>query len=184
MTASSDGLAARLQPCGPVNTAASAERLWATLGPVAETEGWGPMLEHAWPALAPVAGASPYLAGLMRRWPAVLHRILSDPVEDRLADVIARTIALTGGTDDMRAPLRHLKAELHLLTALADLGGVWDLDQVTGALSRFADVASRAALSAVAEDLRRRSKLLTPANDTRGPIPGLFGLAMGKHGAF
>ena len=31
--------------------------------------------------------------------------------------------------------LRGLKAELHLLTALADLGGVWSLDQVTGALS-------------------------------------------------
>src|SRR5690606_34204958 len=41
----------------------------------------------------------------------------------------------------------------------------------------------RAALSAGAEDLRRRGKLLTAADDTRGPIPGLFGLAMGKHGA-
>ncbi|AQR61005.1 glutamine-synthetase adenylyltransferase [Brevundimonas sp. LM2] len=184
MTGSSNALAARLQPCGPVNNRAAADRLRAALGPAAGAEGWGAVLDLAWPALAPVAGAAPYLAGLMRRWPTLLERVLTDPVEDRLADVIARTIALTGGADDMRAPLRHLKAELHLLTALADLGGVWDLDQVTGALSRFADVASRAALSGVAEDLRRRGKLLTPANDTRGPIPGLFGLAMGKHGAF
>ncbi|CAL1690750.1 Bifunctional glutamine synthetase adenylyltransferase/adenylyl-removing enzyme [Brevundimonas subvibrioides] len=177
-------LGRRIAPCGPVVDAAVAERARERLAALAAEGGWGEAFDAAWPALCPVFAASPYLFGLARRWPAILHAVLRDPIKERLADVIARTIALTGGADDMRGPLRHLKAELHLLTALADLGGVWDLDQVTGALSRFADVASRAALSGVAEDLRRRGKLLTPAADTRGPIPGLFGLAMGKHGAF
>lgn len=176
-------LGRRIAPCGPVLDPIAAERARERLAPLATESGWAEAFDAAWPAMAPVFAASPYLFGLARRWPAILKAVLTDPVEARLADVIARTIALTGGADDMRAPLRHLKAELHLLTALADLGGVWDLDQVTGALSRFADVASRAALSGVAEDLRRRGKLLTPPADTRGPIPGLFGLAMGKHGA-
>ena len=53
-------------------------------------------------------------------------------------------------TEAPRRRLRRLKAELHLLTALADLGGVWDLDQVTGALTRFADAAVAAALAVAA----------------------------------
>jgi len=176
-------LGARLSPCGPVVAGEAAERARERLSASAAEGGWSAMLEAAWPALAPVFAASPYLFGLARRWPDMLRAVLSDAPEVRLEDIAARTIALTGGADDMRSPLRRLKAELHLLTALADLGGIWDLDQVTGALSRFADVASRAALSGVAEDLRGRGKLLTAADDTRGPIPGLFGLAMGKHGA-
>jgi len=47
--------------------------------------------------------------------------------------------------------LRHLKAEAHLLIALADLGGVWDLDAVTGALTRFADAALQTALAVAAK---------------------------------
>ncbi|WP_428150584.1 bifunctional [glutamine synthetase] adenylyltransferase/[glutamine synthetase]-adenylyl-L-tyrosine phosphorylase [Brevundimonas sp.] len=173
-----------LAACGPVVDAEAAGRARERLSASAVEACWGATLDAAWPALAPVFAASPYLFGLARRWPETLHAILTDAPDVRLEDIAARTIALTGGADDMRSPLRRLKAELHLLTAVADLGGVWDLDQVTGALSRFADVASRAALSGVAEDLRRRGKLLTAADDTRGPIPGLFGLAMGKHGAF
>ena len=177
-------LAEGIKACGPVIDDEAAERARDRLSRSASEAGWGDRLEAAWPALAPVFAASPYLFGLARRWPDMLRAILDDAPDARLDDILKRTIALTGGADDMRPPLRTLKAELHLLTALADLGGVWDLDQVTGALSRFADVASRAALSGVAEDLRRRGKLLTAADDTRGPIPGLFGLAMGKHGAF
>ena len=177
-------LGERLRPCGPVIDAEGAVRAHDRLAALAADDGWAAGLERAWPALAPVFAASPYLFGLARRWPDRLRAVLNDPPEARLQDIVARTIALTGGADDMRGPLRRLKAELHLLTAVADLGGLWDLDQVTGALSRFADVATRAALSGVAEDLRRRGRLLTAADDTRGPIPGLFGLAMGKHGAF
>ena len=42
---------------------------------------------------------------------------------------------------------------------------------------------TRAALAAVAHDQRERGKLISAADDKRGPVPGLFGLAMGKHGA-
>ncbi len=173
-----------IRPCGPVIDVEAADRARDRLATSAAEGGWSTELATAWPALEPVFAASPYLFGLARRWPEMLRTVLADAPEARLEDIAARTIALTGGADDMRSPLRRLKAELHLLTAIADLGGIWNLDQVTGALSRFADVASRAALSGVAEDLRQRGKLLTAADDTRGPIPGLFGLAMGKHGAF
>jgi [glutamine synthetase] adenylyltransferase / [glutamine synthetase]-adenylyl-L-tyrosine phosphorylase len=120
----------------------------------------------------------------MRRRPAHLRSLLhADPTEATGAASSRDTDALDAEPDAVRAPLRVLKADLHLLTALADLGGVWDLDQVTDALSRFADASCRAALRAVAAEQRARGRLISPPGDPRGPIPGLFGLAMGKHGA-
>ena len=177
-------LGPRLAPCGPVIDAEAADRIHERTSEAASEGGWRATLDAAWPALAPAFAASPYLAGLARRWPDRLRLTLEATPEDRLAAILSATTGLDGGADEAKAPLRWLKAELHLLTALADLGGVWDLDAVTDALSRFADASAQAALRAVAHDQRERGKLVSAADDPRGPIPGLFGLAMGKHGAF
>ncbi|MFC0633415.1 bifunctional [glutamine synthetase] adenylyltransferase/[glutamine synthetase]-adenylyl-L-tyrosine phosphorylase [Brevundimonas balnearis] len=165
-------LADRIRPCGPIVDPVAAERARDDLA--------GP---EPWEALAPVFAASPYLTALCRRDPGRLTATLDADPQARLRDILARTDALTGGADGVRAPLRRLKGDLHLLTALADLGGVWDLDRVTQALSDFADAAVRATLRALAHDLRARGALRTPPDDRRGPVPGLFLLAMGKHGA-
>lgn len=180
----SEALAPALKPCGPVVDVEAAARAHERLAEAAAAGGWSPTLQGAWSALAPVFAASPYLFGLARRWPDRLRAVLEEAPEARLESLLGDAGALAGGADEMRVPLRRLKGELHLLTALADLGGVWDLDQVTAALSRFADVSVNAALRAVAHDKRERGKLVSPADDPRGPVPGLFGLAMGKHGAF
>ncbi|KQY87250.1 MULTISPECIES: bifunctional [glutamine synthetase] adenylyltransferase/[glutamine synthetase]-adenylyl-L-tyrosine phosphorylase [unclassified Brevundimonas] len=177
-------LARRLGACGPVVDPDASARARERLTEAAVDGGWAAELETAWPALAPVFAASPYLFGLARRRPDRLRAVLEDRPDERLDAILAATEALTGGAEDVRAPLRRLKGELHLLTALCDLGGVWDLDGVTSALSRFADVSTRAALRAIASDQRERGKLVSAPEDPRGPIPGLFGLAMGKHGAF
>ncbi|RZJ17399.1 MAG: bifunctional [glutamine synthetase] adenylyltransferase/[glutamine synthetase]-adenylyl-L-tyrosine phosphorylase [Brevundimonas sp.] len=177
----------RLSPCGPVLDVEAAARAHERLGEAADESGWRATLDAAWPALAPVFAASPYLTGAARRWPDILRGVLESDPDDRLETLLARTTALADGThgaDDAKRPLRLLKGELHLLTALCDLGGVWPLDRVTDAISRFADAAARAALAAVAADQRGRGKLTSPADDPRGPVPGLFILAMGKGGAF
>ncbi|CAN5242995.1 bifunctional [glutamine synthetase] adenylyltransferase/[glutamine synthetase]-adenylyl-L-tyrosine phosphorylase [soil metagenome] len=176
-------LGSRIAPCGPVLDADAAARARGRLAEATENAGWLPLLEASWPALEPAFAASPYLFGLARRWPERLKAILEDDPEVRLTAVLAEVEALTGGAEEMRKPLRLLKAELHLLTALADLGGVWDLDQVTGALSRFADAVTHRALCAVAHDVREKGRLVSDSDDAGGPVPGLFVLAMGKHGA-
>jgi len=180
----SNALGALLKPCGPVRHAEAAGRIHERLVEAAEAGGWRATLDEAWGALEPVFAASPYLAGLARRWPERLRQILETAPETRLAEILAATDAIDGPADEAKAPLRWLKAELHLLTALSDLGGVWDLDAVTGALSRFADAGAQAALRCLAHDQRRRGKLISTADDPRGPVPGLFVLAMGKGGAF
>lgn len=176
-------LAERLTPCGPVIDGKAAERTREIL---TEKLDGAPTLEGAWPALAPVFGASPYLSGLARRRPRALLQTLESDPDARLAGILAdaEAVGAEPDSDEGRKQLRDLKADLHLLTALADLGGVWDLDQVTGALARFADAALHAAVALVARDEVERGRLVAVPDSPAGPIPGLMIIAMGKHGAF
>jgi glutamate-ammonia-ligase adenylyltransferase len=170
-----------LRPCGPVIDAKAAER---TREIVADAL-WTPRLEASWPALAPAFAASWYLTGLARRDPERLDALLAAEPYGRLAELLAETAACAAL--DLAAAstrLRQLKAELHLLTALADLGGVWDLDQVTGALTRFADAAVAAALTVAARAELEAGRLARLGEGADGPVPGWFCIAMGKQGAF
>jgi len=171
-------LGPRLRPCGPVFDAKAAGRAREAL---LET----PALQAAWPALEPVFGASPYLAGLAKGEPERLEALLTADPDLRLQDILARTWAAGSlETDAARAALRRLKGELHLLTALADLGGIWDLDAVTGALTRFADAALSAALAVAARAELAAGRITRLGEGAEGPVPGWFCIAMGKHGAF
>ena len=172
-------LGQQLSPCGPVLDARPAERL---LDAIAAVRDLSPA-ERA--ALAPVFGASGYLAGLARRDPARMARLLESDPEASLGRILDATGLLATASPEVAGPgLRRLKAELHLLTAIADLGGAWDLDQVTGALARFADSALATALSSAAGAEVAAGRLVPPPDDSCGPVPGFFCIAMGKHGAF
>ena len=125
--------------------------------------------------IAGVAGCSPYLAGLLQKEAAWLPGALDHD------DVVTReTAGLEDlSADDLAVALRRAKRRVALQTALADLGGVWTLEQVTGALSDLADRAVDLALRAQVAQERRRGKL-PPSNADAG---GIFALAMGKGGA-
>ncbi|WP_103172956.1 glutamine-synthetase adenylyltransferase [Paracoccus sp. SY] len=135
-----------------------------------------PALDPALTALiGGAAGCSPYLAGLLQKEADWLPAALDHD------DVVARE---TAGFDDLSADdlavaLRRAKRRVALLAALADLGGVWTLEQVTGALSDLADRAVDLALRAQVAQERRRGKL----PETDAPAGGVFALSMGKGGA-
>ncbi len=181
MTALGQAMAA----CGPVVDALAAARSRDGLIDAAGKSGWADELEAAWPALAPIFSASPYLAGLARRAPARLRRVLADDPGARLDAIVRAAMSCAGAEVELgERRLRELKAEVHLLTALADLGGVWDLDAVTAALSRFADAALTSAFALAAGEAAAAGRSTGLGKGDEGPVPGLFCLAMGKHGAF
>ncbi len=70
-----------------------------------------------------------------------------------------------------------------LLAALADLGGVWPLDEVTGALTRLADRAVQSCITALVADEIRRDRLPGAAPTMPRRAGGMVVLAMGKMGA-
>ncbi|HEY0213648.1 MAG TPA: glutamine-synthetase adenylyltransferase [Paenirhodobacter sp.] len=127
------------------------------------------------------AGCSPYLATLLERdrdW--VAEALAGDP-DDALRAELARIDALM--PEDLGAELRRAKRRIAALTGLADLGGVWTLEQVTGALTQLADHAvDRAIRAGVAEEIRR-GKLPGATPDDLETAGGMVALAMGKMGA-
>jgi glutamate-ammonia-ligase adenylyltransferase len=113
-------------------------------------------------------------------------RLLGGTPEAALERILADCGAIRTATDiDLAAGrLRELKSELHLLAALADLGGVWETGAVTAALSRFADEAVATAIHLAAAEAVSRGRLASLGDGEDGPVPGFFIVAMGKHGAF
>ncbi len=126
------------------------------------------------------AGSSPYLHGLIVKEAEWLESALDD-LDGALPSVFA---ALREGPVDKRAAdLRIAKRRVALLTALADLSGAWQLEQVTGALSDFADLAVQLAIEATVGAEIRRGKIPGATEDDIGVGAGLVALAMGKMGA-
>ena len=135
--------------------------------------------------LESVAGGSPYLRALMLRDPLFVEEILSHSPEELLASVCAGVHAaetLLSQTEIMRA-LRHAKAKASLLIALADLGEIWSVEEVTAALTRFADAMLNAAINWLLIDASKAGKfhIANPGNPSQNC--GYVALAMGKHGA-
>ncbi|WP_424933274.1 bifunctional [glutamine synthetase] adenylyltransferase/[glutamine synthetase]-adenylyl-L-tyrosine phosphorylase [Amaricoccus macauensis] len=85
--------------------------------------------------------------------------------------------------DTLGKNLRIAKRRGALLIALADLGGVWPLENVTGALTRLADTAVDTALKTLLAVEIGRGKLPGCTEEDIATGAGLFALAMGKMGA-
>jgi glutamate-ammonia-ligase adenylyltransferase len=132
--------------------------------------------------IAGVAGSSPYLAGLLERERDWALEALSGAPEAALEAELAR---VPGLDDEALGPeLRRAKRRVALLAALADLGGVWPLETVTGALTRLADAAVSAGLRAFVGAELRRGKIPGLGEEALADAAGMVVFAMGKMGAF
>ncbi len=127
------------------------------------------------------AGCSPYLAGLMLREADWLEVALAGSPEDALDSALGGITEAEG--DGLAAALRRAKARVALLAGLADLGGVWPLEAVTGALTLLADRAVDRALRALVADEIRRGKVPGAVPEDAETAAGIVALAMGKMGA-
>ncbi len=130
--------------------------------------------------LTATASCSPYLRGL------ILREV--DWLEEATANPEAALEAVLEGPDRaapeaLPAALRLAKRRVALLVALCDLGGVWPLEQVTGALTRLADRAVHLALTVEVGEAIRRGKLPGATQDDAATAGGMVALAMGKMGA-
>lgn len=130
--------------------------------------------------LVGVAGCSPYLAGLMQSEAAWLNVALDDP-EAAQAAILSAVAALDH--DALEAGLRQAKRRTALLAAVADVGGVWPLATVTGALTDLANAAVDRCLETLVGREIARGKLPGMTADDAETAGGMVALAMGKMGA-
>ena len=126
------------------------------------------------------AGCSPYLRRLMELEGAWLIGAFGDP-EAAVADEF-ETLKATEDAD-LAVALRRGKRRIAMITGLADLAGVWPLEQVTGVLTDFADLACDLALrEAIGREISR-GKLPGAGAADLADAGGMVVLAMGKMGA-
>ena len=126
--------------------------------------------------IAGAVGSSNHLARLCAQEAVWLQRALKG-VPKAALDALLDPIS--GDVETVAISLRQRKRRIGLLVALCDLGSIWPLMDVTGALTRFADFAVSALIRASVADAKARGQL----PDTLPWHAGLVALAMGKAGA-
>lgn len=130
--------------------------------------------------LTAVFSGSPFLAALSERNPDLLAACLTEDPDAHLsragADLEAG-MAEAASEAEALALLRGFKKRSALLTALADLGGVWTTAETLTGLSDGADISVRTAVRYLFRKAHEAGKLTSADTD------GYFLIAMGKLGA-
>lgn len=135
--------------------------------------------------LLAIGGNSPYLSELAIREAASLQRFVLHGPDAAFADVmneLGRT-APWERRPVIAAALRQAKRAAALVIALADIGGAWALEAVTGALSELAEATLRLVLRHLLRTAHDQGDIrLRDANRPELDC-GFVALAMGKLGA-
>ncbi len=124
-----------------------------------------------------VAGSSAYLNASIQREATWLTSIASAPIYESFEALLSFDTSSFQAFSDS---LRIAKRRGALLIALADIGGLWRLGQVTDALTRLAETAVETSLQFLVEAEAARGKLAADPAEAAG----MFALAMGKMGAY
>lgn len=132
-----------------------------------------------------LGGSSPYLADLALR-EATSVRLLVQRGPDAVVElVLARLAAISPPCPRPRLArlLREAKRQMALAIAIADIGGMWNLDRVTGALSALAEATLRRAVAHLLRTGHDAGDLVLPDPSDPEAGCGFTVLAMGKLGA-
>jgi glutamate-ammonia-ligase adenylyltransferase len=128
---------------------------------------------------------SDYLKQLVVHHGAAVAEWMDQQPEDVFQEICSKALAVgnQADVDDAAITLRQLKPKAALLIALCDIGRVWSLDEVTRALTHFADCAVKGAVNALLRAAHADETLLQIDSNDPGRGSGYVVLAMGKHGA-
>ena len=128
--------------------------------------------------MAATAGCSPYLKGLMLREGDWLRDIAGQKPEAALEALLDAPAEVP--VDQLGPALRQAKRRGALLSALCDLGGIWPLETVTGALTRLADRAVDLCLQRLVAEEIRRGKLPGQGPGDAATAGGMVALAWAR----
>ncbi|MGA7675175.1 MAG: bifunctional [glutamine synthetase] adenylyltransferase/[glutamine synthetase]-adenylyl-L-tyrosine phosphorylase [Rhizomicrobium sp.] len=131
-------------------------------------------------------GNSAYLCRLALREHRMLARLFAEGPRALLREAIADALAAAAARNEaeIMAALRRAKRRAALYVALADIAGAWTLEDVTAALTDFADACVRSALRFALTEAARDTPLTGRDGAALESSTGLVVLAMGKYGAF
>jgi len=128
--------------------------------------------------------ASPFLSDIVIREQAFLRRFWEEGPDEAVAGCLAEIRQFNAFDDETpaRRQLRVCRRQVALATALADIAGIWELEQVTGTLSELADLSASLTLRMLLGRLHARGILSLPNPENPEQGSGLIALALGKLG--
>jgi len=136
--------------------------------------------------LASICGNSPFLSGVaVKEWP-FLTRLVEEGADPLVREIVAGVERAEDPSEDRAGMMRRLriaKRRIALTAAVAEIAGVWSLEQQTGALSGFAEAALGAVVRHLLREAVRKGLIALPAPEEPGRDSGLIVLGMGKLGA-
>lgn len=136
--------------------------------------------------LSRVFQLSPYLKNIAEKEISFLESMFESGFEESFSNIInvTKSIGMEFETEsDLMREVRIAKRQCALLCAIADLGGWWNGDEVTSALSIFANTALHACLDFILLQNHKQEKLVLPNPATPQEGCGFIILGMGKLGA-
>ncbi len=136
--------------------------------------------------LEATCGNSPYLSRVVLREREFLAELFASDPHTVLAACCASAREAASAGDEAQAMqlLRRAKRRAALAIALADIAGLWSVDEVTDALTRFADASVQGALRFLLRMAQARAGRPETDPAQLEDSTGLVVLAMGKYGAF
>jgi len=140
---------------------------------------------HVLTMLRSLGGHSPYLADLAIRESQALGRLVTLGPDIVVADVLKQINDVPTHTQRLSVAsiLRQAKRVIALVTAIADLGGIWRLETITATLSDFAEAALRLAIGHLLRIAHDTGKIRLPDAQLPSMGSGFAVIAMGKLGA-
>ncbi|HET7883556.1 MAG TPA: bifunctional [glutamine synthetase] adenylyltransferase/[glutamine synthetase]-adenylyl-L-tyrosine phosphorylase [Acetobacteraceae bacterium] len=135
--------------------------------------------------LAAVGGNSPFLADLAVREAASLRTLAASGPDAVVAATMDELSRVTPDTrrDRVAAAMRRAKRIVALVTAVADIGGIWTLERITGALSDLAEATLSLAMAHLLRAAHEAGELRLPDPSDPAHGGGFTVLGMGKLGA-
>jgi [glutamine synthetase] adenylyltransferase / [glutamine synthetase]-adenylyl-L-tyrosine phosphorylase len=138
----------------------------------------------ALPLLTSVFGNSPFLARTALRERQFLSSLIERGSRIALDEIIEAVRIVAPDMNAAMAMLRRAKRQAALAIALADIAGIWNVDDVTRALSDFADACVGGALRFLLREAALQAGMPQTDPAKLEAETGLVVLAMGKYGAF
>ncbi len=155
----------------------SDEQLACFLRAALDLPQWGSLLRA-------IFSGSPFLTDCLLAEPDVLRQIHEQGVGAARAALMAELAGLPlGERGRLASGLRRARRRLALLVALADLAGLFTLEETSETLTAFADTALAKAVQHLLVDAARRGELALVDRDDPERASGLIVLGMGKYGA-
>jgi [glutamine synthetase] adenylyltransferase / [glutamine synthetase]-adenylyl-L-tyrosine phosphorylase len=132
-----------------------------------------------------LGGNSPYLAELALREPRSIRRLMTDGPRAAFADSLLglSQVSPAAKRQDIAAALRQAKRMGALIAAIADIGDIWPLEAVTGALSELAESTLRLAIRHLFLSAHEDGEIRLQDINRPDLNCGFVALAMGKLGA-